>query len=1030
MPVKRIQLNPNQPIFNGGIPATNLATSLKGEFSNWDFNADGDISAFDLSVFEIGVVMQEEHQKRKAEAAEILEKLNTPIELNKTSGTPKKTSFRITELTKSLQVKFLQAALLHKNNRGASSFSLGQISKKGSSNIYAKYSYKDVQIGPVSFVSRGPTAAKYKGNRKKPGVIDAINDFLNKNSEFNDLDINSIVENNAQGNTLKTIIEDCFLYVGEIGGSREAILDVLDLSDPDAYYQPIYIPETSVVRSIAPYNIHTLDLDGNGFGKGSLYQRIPPGDPLNPLYKDNYLYKSSDSFDQRVNKFRNYLSGVYLNYKILGVPDFLNELKDLRNNVYPIPQIHATYDVINYGSDVITSEYNVDSDELATTFAEDLDIAYVAHNIQNFKMPKMLQAVQKIISLSVGRNDRNGNPLTEVKSVKSINFRSKEIADLISAIGDGSTDNYIIPKYDLNNHPKLGVDFAINPSDQSISVGGLRIGKNNTFPDAGRARRQYSDRQIISGLVWKLIKCGDPSEIYFAYANEFYDFSLSGLFQYAHYSSYSSDGYPLPDNENLFLNKKVGDMVSGVYYLYNFTGNSLEDYYTENLYGKGSYVGNDKKVKKIFPLSYKGIEEDSSVYFYDQSVPESQETGVPVGCYKIYLNEYPYKMEDGKKVVDYDRIWNYTSLPHYWESTHCKSITCMGPPPPPTPSPSITPSISISPTPSITKSMSVTPSVTKTASPTSTPDPTITPTSSNTKTPTPSPSISRTSTATPSSTRTPSITRTPTRTITVTNSPSKTTTPTETPPKSLTPTPSITRTPSVTRTPTKSITPTSTPPKSQTPTPSITPSITETASVTPTQCLDPKLDVCYTVTPTQSVSKTATCTPTPPPSITPTSTPPKSKTPTPSLTKTSSVTPTPPPSKTPPKSKTPTPTVTRTPPKSKTPTPSLTKTPSNTPDPSKTPSVTATPPPTKSPTRTPSNTPDPSKTPSVTATPPPSKTATRTPTTSLSRTPPPSVSPSLSLSMTPTETPPPSKTPTPSPIPPDQNCAVEFITEI
>ena len=883
MPIKKIKLKLDLIKKIGeGIPTSEIEKSIKGNLSVWDFNNDGDISDFDLTYFAIGVGLHEEFEARVFGANQINGFYGEEF-VNKDGSTTNWNNFD-----------------------NATKLEIINVLSGGGLLTFTSTSNSRTHLQPVIFYHNGKIYASEDGMREVTSAtaaklmrnFDLINDLGLTDTSGVSINFEEVRNNGGRDNSLRLnkILERILIKVGV---NPLIAIDVLSLGDPDVSYQRINDVSSTTLSSfidLGPFQIHKnsrlTELSKNkSFGDLNL---APSDLELSldgySLYKENYLYKTTDSYESRVNKCKTFASGVFLNHEILGLPNYLDQLKEVKS--YPSPQVHSTYvpqglgivspDPVDHSK--IDNAYGTGVDGLATRFAGLEDVQYFKHNVETIKISETKKIIKGLINLSTGRFDSGGEPLTQFSSADTIDYRSKEIADLVSAIGDNIT-GYIYLKYDINQK-----QYETLTKRKGPMMG-------------GQGTRFYSDREIIQSSVWKIVNCNDPSLVYYTRPNEFYDYSLSGIFQLANFSSSTDNTIPLPINENLFLNKKVGDSIEGIYYLYNKNEGELKTSYMRDYFKGGTF-------SPVFKHSWDAIKSDVKSNFYEQMRIDG-DPAIPESCYKIYLNQYPQKEENGNIVVDESRILPYLALPNYWSGAQCGVGICR----PPIPSQSPAPTVTITPT--------ITPTATPSQTPNQTPSPTTTP--SQTPNQSPSPSPTPTTTTTPTSTQTPSATITPTITPTVTIT--ATVTPTITVTSTITPTATPTATlpicvgcdPSKTPTPTATNTPflTPTPSTSCSATPSVTPTITVTSTVTPSP------------TPTISTSIPPPPTPPPTPSPTTTTTPHKSPTPTPTTTSTPNKSPTP----------TPTPTSTNTP--SITLTPTITPTTSATP--TQTPTITPTP---------------------------------------------------------------------------------------
>jgi len=834
-----------------------------GAFALFDFDGDGDFGSFDQFVYQAGVMLYEDLTLR-IEAAENATKLIATKEIINDDDS----EITFNNLTYDEKLIFFQTL---------QPLFEGKTKKRNKENKESELA-NSIKVGEedqVSWYFFGEQLTDDKLNTQDDRV-NAIN-YLNENIE--QVNITRVRRRKAKRRVNEwdeNIIQN---YVFRINEDNE-IIDFKSLEDPDSVFQPIYKPPFSQeylfdfsvyenVKNPASSALQTIDEYDLGFGANSLNASFIGG----RLHRVNYQYRTDDDLiDERLNKFKTYLSGICI--KNNNKPAYLNDDPDLdlvHNLIkYPEPAIHGTRDPANFNTDrdILSQSYNP-IDNVATSFIPDKDVPFVIHNITNIVNPLMREIVEEVVKVlqDVGLQDSDGNDF----NTDTIDYRSKSISEIVSSVGDGAPD---------------GIQ-ALYPSvkDEIKQVFDKR--GNVTFLQ-GSESRKYSNTEFFEPPVWMLKSCWDYNEdtgegLYWAYPNEYYDYSLEGLFHLANIDSPDADP---PAFENLFLNNVADgtDSVEGVYFLYNINMDQARDKYSE-LYDPDS-------PEAPYLYNFDGISSNVRQFFYDQD-----EVKIPQGCYKIWLNRKPL-LEDG--TVDESRILPYTALPNYWSGTDvdiaCASENCFTPTPTKTVTPTITPTKTVTPT--ITPTKTVTPTITPTSSVTPTITPTIT--STPTSTMTPCATITSTPTVTPTSTITPTIT--PTSTITPTITPTRTVTPTRTPSVTRTPWPSRTRTPtpspssskpkptptiSVTSTVTPLISPTSTPspiPPEPSPSPSSSPPVGPDPSPQPPLSPSPSPEP----SPTPSITSTPFKTPTPTASVTST---PNKPTPTPLISPTSTATP-------------------------------------------------------------------------------------------------------------------------------------------
>lgn len=944
MPIRKITISNNKAkkLAISTANFLNEDTEERG-LSNWDFNEDGNMSAVDVQHFQISISLYEEYEERIKVAAKtivpfyfgdpdgdggtyetlgdiisknkkehidllpdtlkidgiyyhqdmILPLANAFSEIKKTNGS----KFKFAELyntDKQQIIDFLNK--VEDKKKFAIDYVETELYKSGNKQIPARTisktiskNYDDSPIRNYSMPVRGRASDK------------AFKDGISRNKSSLKIDKNEY----------KKVIQILSQMVVKVSTTGE-VVDVNFLDDPDEEFFPIYKVgysnyatdqslEVGEQKGIIDPNIindkiqtlfsvlNSTEVEGLPVYSIEKEYREKTDGSIPEFYKANILLKTEDFTEgpdnvkkvKALNKIKTFTKSLFGNSEIrdsLIIYD-INSLK-----VLPEPYKNASY--VDDGG-VIHSSYSVDKNDLAQRFFGFQDAAYFLHNIEAIHLPKVRQRIIEIISYAIA----NGTlpPDSKIKSVATIDFRSKEIADLTSAIATKHSD-YVVQKYQIDTKSEIGKKI-----EKSIE-------ETTSLFDA--PERLYSDISVIEPPVWKLVQC-QTQAINYVYENPYYDYSVSGLFHAANIDD--TKGVAAPAYEDLFLKN-----VSGVYYLYNYDQTGLAKIYQDL----------QNKNKDIFHLSWNSISGTVSTYFYDQEKSAGKYIE-PDKCYTITRDIKP---------KDKSLISPYSFLPNYWlkPDIGCNTEICKDPSPTPsvtptvTPSNTVTPSISVSrtpaisssPTPSITPTPQRSPSPTKTVSPTATtsrtPTPSVTRTPSSTPTNSPTPSISLSPTPTKTASRTcsrtptvtPSVSVTPTVTPSVTVTPSSTCspnqTPTRTPSATPTTTPTQTKTPSVSISPSRSASPSRTP----TVTPSKSPSPTRTPSVSITCSLTPSISI--TASPTCSPDQTPTRTPSPSPTISLTSTPSPSITPSCSLsmspTRTPSVTVTPTRTKTPPPS--------------------------------------------------------------------------------------------------------------------------------
>ena len=985
--------------------------------TGWDFDGGGDLNSFDLSVYEISLMLYEEYEERKAYVLRTLASIDN-AEFNVSGTLFKLTDMDDSELINffnSLNSKLARARKIKVVNKGKATGFTIQVSVGGktatlpiSINPKSTLNYKSLLVFNTS------ANKKQMGNALKKASISCAAKGINNKKINNFEDI---------ANSISEIINS--RMVGNVSANRTGVVtfaDVLLLTDPDADYFPVFVDPT-LREQQKNFNLYDLFVSSKAF-----YGLDILNYSNNKNYKENFLFKGSDLYDGQKNKVIKFASGLYEQQDIynadpngpidsIGIKSYSAELPTLKN--IPIPPAHASYRTEDLAGTTVSPEYKVGLDGLATEFYAAFDIAFFRNNLENILKPSIRDAAVKIVQKILDKYPPNTNPLPNFPftTAANIDFADKVISDIVSAICDGN-DEYFTTSRALGG--KYGISFG-----GTLTLSDFR-GLTATL-SAGP--RFYSDKEIIQRPVWKLIKC-HSNEVYYVRANEFYDYSLSGLY---HLSNIDNTNEPLPQNDNLFLNQRFPNgEIAGIYMLNNFSDQYIENDYTYNYFNK----------YPVFNNNWGSISSNVKGYLYDQATP-----AIPTGCYKVYLGIMP---------KDPNLILNYTSLPHYWKHGDCSKPPCI--PPPATPTSTRTPDATTTPTSTPSLTATQTPTRTQTQTPTQTQTQTNTPTQTQTQTKTSTPTQTQTPsvTATPTQTQTPSrtptqtpsvtasVTRTQTQTqsitasVTRTQSQTQTITPsntqTQTPSKTQTSTPTQTKTPTTTSTQTQTQTPTQTQTETQTPSVTTTPSTTHTKFIPISQTPSPTASS----TPSTTTTLTATVTPSPTASSTPSTTTTLTATPTPSPTAsstpstTTTLTATPTPSA----SKSPTPTSTQTPSNTKTQTPTQTQTKTQTPTTTNT--LTATPTqtqtPSETPTRTPTTTPSQTKTQTPTNTPSgtatrtqtQTQTATKTQTSTPSRTKTPTTTKTNSATPTQTSTPEASTTPSPTP---EGGCQLDFVLQ-
>ena len=964
MPIRKITISNNKANKLSASTADFLDedTEERG-LSNWDFNEDGNMSAVDVQHFQISISLYEEYEERTKVAAKTI----VPFyfgDLDGDGGTYK-TLGDIISKNKKEHIDLLPDSLkiegiyYHKDMILPIANAYSPIKKtNGDTFTFAGLYNTDKQqiinfLNEVEATKRAAidyaeTELYTSNNRKIPSrtisktISENYNDSPIRNYKLvlrgraSDRNFKKGISKNKSSlkideNEYRKVIEVLAQMVVKVSSTDE-VVDVKFLDNPDkeffffflvgyANYATDQSLEVNQEQNIVDPNIindkiqalfsvlsSTKIQNKPVFSIEKEYRENTDGS-VPELYKENVLLKTSDFTEgpdnlkkiKALNKVKTFTKSLFNNSEIkdsLIIYD-INSLK-----VLPEPYKNASY--VNDGG-VIHSAYSVDKNKLAQRFFGFQDSAYFLHNIEAIHLPKIRQRIIDIIKYAIENGTLPAN--SKIKSVATIDFRSKEIADLTSAIATKHSD-YVMSTYKIDPNSNEGEKIKKS------------VEETTSLFDA--PERLYSDISVIEPPIWKIVQC-QTQKVNYVYENPYYDYSISGLFHAANIDD--TKGVAAPAYEDLFLKN-----ISGVYYLYNNEQDDLAS----------TYQDFQKQDSSIFHLSWNSISGTMSTFFYDQE-RDINKYIEPLKCYTVTRDIKP---------KDKSLILPYSFLPNYWikADNGCNNIICKDPSPSPSMTPSVTitptvtpsisvsrsPAISSSPTPTVTKSPSHTASITPPPDRAPSPTKPVRPTRTVTQTPTPSvtktPSLTPTNTVTPSTSLSPtptkSVTRTCSSTPTVTPSVSKT--PSLTPTVSITPTatPSISLTPSITcspnQTPTRTPTgtPTATPTQTKTPSPtfspsksaspSTTPSLTPSKSLTPT--LTPSVSITCSLTPSISITASTTCSPNQTPTITPSVSPTTSLsvTQTPSQTPSSSLSPSP----------TRTPSVTITPTRTKTPPPS------------------------------------------------------------------------------------------------------------
>lgn len=808
--------NVQASLFGGAYPYFDSSLESKG-LGIWDFNNDGNVGPLDLSIYEIALMLYEDFESR----SEALDRYNENFNADIIAGT---STFQWSSLSDAQKTSILTGLAPdgYKNSVNYGFLAPGKRPSYIKDGFIVPSSFQDQLTGSIVNGVTRIYSTKNNINRIFNEIKgkDLTVTGLNGGSSFN------LDQEGAQ--TIWKIISEQMSI--KFSGRDKNVSSFYEFNDIDSAHFPTFkisgytqsppfslfningiVSEIVKINFPSPNKAEKRIIDNASLANFSTYE----------FFRENFIFNISDGIAEKVQKFKDFATFIYKYPKYFKAVDYTRFLNDV--TAIPVPLSHASYAPADIGSGTAQEGYALDVNNNATKFIAHLDIAYFRHNIENILIPSIRKKIEKVIELAINKGT------TTIVSIGSIDFGSKEIADLTSAICEGN-DSYLKDRYKLTSD---------EISDNSLYF----------VANAAGGERYYSDRKIIEKPVWKLIKC-HTNEEYYVYENEFYDYSISGLF---HISNIQGTRSEIPPSDNLFLNQQYDGVFAGIYYLKNFTDEELSDDYSDNYY---------LEPKNIFHQNWPAIRDQAKLYFYEHQTGDSNGNPiphVPVGCYKIYLGIYP-TLSDGV-TKDESRILSYQSLPHYWESADCSLPPCYVPvsetqTPSPTITPSLTqtPSISATPTQTHTNTATNTPTNTQTNTPTQTLTQTATPTQTNTstktptKTPTHTPSQTKTQTPslsqneTPSATPSYSVTRTQTRTPTTTRS--------EIPPRDCidssdwqpqktrtqTPTPSCTKTQTPTNYPcSKTPTPTQTPSSTPKPTSTFSPTPSKTLSYTPSQ---------------------------------------------------------------------------------------------------------------------------------------------------------------------------------------------------
>ena len=413
--------------------------------TGWDFDGGGDLNSFDLSIYEIALMLYEEYEARKQHAEEAISKINS-VKITTASAT-----FTLADMTEDEIASFLNS--LNGNLRGSKRiFGEKEIGFKNSAGDIISINPKTtLQHKRLRVLRAGGAARVYKNAIKKSTFNCATKGVSNEKPTKNlsTTDVNNFVD----------IIDEYMVANGTTSAKQVVSFDKgLLLTDPDADYFPAFVDPT--LRATQP-NLNLFNI----------FQTSPACYGLSILdystdknYKENFLFKSTDLYDQQRDKVIKYASGIYEQQTIhdadpngpidsIGIKPYVDELKTLQN--IPIPPAHASYRPEDQAGTIVSPEYKVGADGLATEFFAQFDISFFRNNIENILKPAIRDAVIKLVQKIIDKGAPTGFPFT---SSTNVDFSNKVAADMVSAICDGNAEYFTTP---VSQGGQYGISFGV-----------------------------------------------------------------------------------------------------------------------------------------------------------------------------------------------------------------------------------------------------------------------------------------------------------------------------------------------------------------------------------------------------------------------------------------------------------------------------------------------------------------------------------------------------------------------------------------
>jgi hypothetical protein len=334
-----------------------------GSFALFDFDGDGDFGSFDQFAYQAGVMLYEDLTKRIEAADDATELIATKGIINEVD-----TEIIFNNLTHDEKLTFFQTlpSLFEEKTKG----------KNGVSQL----------ANSIKVDGEDQVSWYFFGDLKKGDLTNKVNavEFLNTNIDKVNINLRSGTLNKKRDAKAAVEAWDTYIiknHVFRINEDNE-IIDFKSLEDPNSVFQPIYyhdfdpakqsfLTDFSVyhnVKNPASRASQTIDEYDLGFGANSLNANFAGGS----LHRVNYQYRTDDDLiDERLNKFKTYLSGIC---KVNdNKPAYLNDDPDLdlvhNLNKYPEPAIHGTRDPANFdvNPDILSPSYNP-IDNVATSF--------------------------------------------------------------------------------------------------------------------------------------------------------------------------------------------------------------------------------------------------------------------------------------------------------------------------------------------------------------------------------------------------------------------------------------------------------------------------------------------------------------------------------------------------------------------------------------------------------------------------------------------------------------------------------------